>query len=553
MVEAPRQFSALSEEFVELSFRHDPVEATRVGIHDYDRILPDDSRDGVQSRLAWLKDFEHRLDQVPETALPTTQRVDHAYLRSRVATLRGEIEMLRVPARNPARYPERALHGVFLLLARPFAPLEERKEAILDRLIAIPDYLEAATKNLEPVPAVIVDTALEVTRSGPGFVEHVARTMRKSFPGEDERIEFAAQRARLGFLRYQEHLERELLPRAAGSFAIGESAMNTLLHQKHLLGMNCTEIESLGLEHVARARGLLEAEALRLDSARDWRQQIAAARLRHPDRGELREVYVAETARALEFVREKRVAPVVGTALEIVDTPLYMRALTPYAAYLPSAPFDPDQTGYFFLTPVDVGASKEFQEEQLQANGWARLPLVVLHEAYPGRHLQTGHANQAVTRIRQLAYNDLFAEGWALYCAELMHEHGYFPEPVTRLFQLRDLLWRACRVVLDIRLQCGRMTSEEAVDFLVEQVLMERAAARSEVRRYLLSPTQPLSYLVGMLEIVSMREEAKTRMGSAFDLHDFHAALLGVGALPPALVREELWERLGLSEAGSRG
>jgi uncharacterized protein (DUF885 family) len=399
------------------------------------------------------------------------------------------------------------------------------------------------------VPAVVVHTALEVARAGPGFVEQVSRTIRKSFPAEGERIEFAAQRARLGFLRYQQHLEQELLPMSADSFAIGEDAMNVLLRQQHLLATDCSGLESLGLEHVARARALLEAEALRLDSSKSWRRQIAAARIRHPDRAGLRDVYLAETERALEFVRERRVAPVIGTALEIVDTPLFQRVLTPYALYLPSAPFDPDQTGYFFLTPVDPAATREAQEAQLQAHALARIPLVVLHEAYPGRHLQTGHANGAASRIRQLAYNDLFAEGWALYCAELMHECGYFTDPVTRLFQLHDLLWRACRVVLDVRLQCGRMSYEEAVDFLSEQVLMEPASARSEVRRYLLSPTQPLSYLVGMLEIVAMRDEARTRLGARFDLHDFHAALLSVGAMPPALVREELWERLEATPA----
>src|SRR5688572_19568267 len=134
MVEAIRSFSALSEEFVELSFRHDPVEATAVGIHDYDHVLPDDSPEGIQARVSWLRDFESRLREVDVSTLQPDARIDHTYLCSRVWTLRTEVEELRVHARNPVRYPERALRGVFLLLARPFAPLEERKEAILERL-----------------------------------------------------------------------------------------------------------------------------------------------------------------------------------------------------------------------------------------------------------------------------------------------------------------------------------------------------------------------------------------------------------------------------------
>ena len=82
-----------------------------------------------------------------------------------------------------------------------------------------------------------------------------------------------------------------------------------------------------------------------------------------------------------------------------------------------------------------------------------------------------------------------------------------------------------------------------------DEVMLEPGSAALEVKRYLLSPTQPLSYFVGMLEIQKLRDEAKSRLGARFDLHDFHAALLGVGALPPALVREELWNRLETTRA----
>jgi uncharacterized protein (DUF885 family) len=80
----------------------------------------------------------------------------------------------------------------------------------------------------------------------------------------------------------------------------------------------------------------------------------------------------------------------------------------------------------------------------------------------------------------------------------------------------------------------------QAVDYLVDQAMIERLNAVMEVKRYTLTPTQPMSYLVGKLEILAIRDEARRRLGSRFDLHDFHAALLGRGTLPPALVREEL-------------
>jgi uncharacterized protein (DUF885 family) len=548
MIETVRTFSALSEEFVECTMRHNPVAATAAGIHDYDHLLPDDSPDGFGQRTSWLLDIEQRLmAAVPWEDLPPEQRVDYAMLRSRLATLRADLEEIKVQTRNPVLYPETALNGVFLLMARAFAPLQERKEAIVARLMAVPGYLAAARANLQQVPAEFVEIAREVNSTGPGFVDDVVRSLIRSFPGDGERIEHAGGRARTGFTEYQHFLDHEVTSRIGGTFAIGERWMNYKLEREHLLEMDCNALEDLGREHVARTRAALEAEAKRLDPTRSWREQIAEAKKKHPEPLRVREAYVAEVGRARAFVEAKRLAPIPDCPLEIVDTPVFERATTPYAAYLQPAPFDAEHGGTFFVTPVDVGRRPEVQEQQLQGHNYVSLPLTTLHEAYPGHHLQLSHAVKVGSRLRRLSDSNVFAEGWALYCEELMYEQGYFLDPVTRLYQLKDLLWRACRVVIDVGLHTGRMTVAEAVEYLVDQAMLERVNAEAEVRRYTLTPTQPMSYLVGKLELLKVREEAKRRMGARFNLYDFHAALLSSGTLPPALIREELWARLGVA------
>jgi len=227
---------------------------------------------------------------------------------------------------------------------------------------------------------------------------------------------------------------------------------------------------------------------------------------------------------------------------------VFERALLPYAAYQAPAPFDADAAGVLYVTPIDIRRSKDEQAAQLAAHCTPALPIIALHEGYPGHHLQLGHANRSGSRLRRIVHSDVFAEGWALYCEELMWEQGYFTaDPLTRLFQLRDLLFRACRVVLDASLHSGRMTPPQAVDYLVEQAMLDRTLAASEVSRYCTTPTQPMSYLVGKLQILELRSEAQQKLGARFLLHDFHAALLASGTIPPALVREELWPRLGLA------
>ena len=550
MLETIRTFTALSEEFVELFMKHHPVSATEAGIHDYDHLLPDDSPDGLKARAAWLRDLDQRLvASVPWEELPVEPRVDFALLRSRIASLRADLEEIRLPQRYPGVFLDRAFNAVHLLLVRSFAPLDERKEAVVARLMAIPDYLESVKPNLTQVPPEFLAASLASAAAGPTFVDEVVRTLLKQFPGEAERLEHAGNRARSGFLRFHDWMERELKPKTAGTFAIGERWMNYKLERESLVPYTCAELERVGHEHVARAQRLLEEEARRHDPRRSWRELIDDGRRRVPEPHWLRDAYVAEMDRARRFVIERRIAPIpAGERLEILDTPVFERALLPYAAYQAPAPFDADAAGVLYVTPIDIRRSKDEQAAQLAAHCTPALPIIALHEGYPGHHLQLGHANRSGSRLRRIVHSDVFAEGWALYCEELMWEQGYFTaDPLTRLFQLRDLLFRACRVVLDASLHSGRMTPPQAVDYLVEQAMLDRTLAASEVSRYCTTPTQPMSYLVGKLQILELRSEAQQKLGARFLLHDFHAALLASGTIPPALVREELWPRLGLA------
>jgi len=546
MTENNKTFTALSEEFVELYFKHDPVAATLAGVHDYDHLLPDHSPEGMLARIAWLRDLDQRLVLgVAWQEMPTEQRVDYGLLRARLAAMRADCEDLRVHTRNPVMFPQTALDSLFLLWTRPSLPAAERKEALLDRMIAIPDYLKKARANLKEVPDVFLGVADEVNRSGPGFVDQVARSLLESFPAERERIEHASGRARIGFAQYQDFLDRELDSKIGGTFAIGERWMNYKLEREHLLPFNCASLAALGEEQVAKTRTLLEDEARRIDPSRTWQALITEAKSRHPEPLKLKEAYLSETERARRFVVEKRLAPIAtGEKLAVIDTPVFERSVIPYAAYLPPGAFDEDQTGHFYVTPIDTSRRPEEQQQQLHGHNYAGLALTTVHEAYPGHHLQLCHANRAGTRLRRLADSNLLAEGWALYCEELMYDQGFYLDPMTRLYQLKDLLWRACRVVLDVGLHTGKLTFMQAVDYLREQAMLERVNALAEVKRYTLSPTQPMSYLVGKLEILAMRAEAQKRLGSRFDLYDFHAALLGRGTLPPALAKEEMAEAL---------
>ena len=304
MIESVRVFTALSEEFVELFMKHHPVAATGAGIHDYDHLMPDDSPEGLKARASWLRDLEQRLvASVPWDELPVETRVDFALLRSRISALRADIEEIKVPQKTPALFLRRAFLAVHLLLARSFAPLDERKEAVVARLMAIPDYLDAVRPNLREIPAVLLEDALEIAAQGPGFVDEVVRQLLRHFPGEAERLEHAGSRARTGFLRFQDFLDREMRATSTGTFAIGERWMNYKLEREHLLPWTCAQVEQIGRDQVALTHMLLEQEAQRLDPARTWREHYEEGRQRHPEAHWLSEAYLGEMERAKPWAR----------------------------------------------------------------------------------------------------------------------------------------------------------------------------------------------------------------------------------------------------------
>ncbi len=543
MLDTEKTFASLSEEYVEVSLRQDPVAATFAGIHDYDHQMPDHSPDGLRERGAWLRDFDQRLvASVPWEELPTSLRVDFALLRSRLSVARAEIEELKVLARNPVRALETALYGIFLLAARPFAPIEERKEPLLARLMGLPDYLEGSRASLGQPSALALEVALEIAASGPLYVDEVVRDLVRRFPGEAERIEHAGSRARVGFLEHAHALERDVRPRATSPFAIGTRWFDWRLEHQHLVGLRAADLDAFGREAVARTREELELEARSLDPRRSWQELIAEAETRHPEPIRVREAYRSEVERAIAFIAGKRLMPIPDSPLEVMDTPVFERPSTPYVGYLPPGAFDDVQTGWFYVTPVDLGRARD--GESLGAHCNAAVTLGTVHEGYPGHHLQVSTANRNGSRLRRLADSDLLIEGWALYCEDLMHEQGFASDPSSRLYQLRDLLWRACRVVVDVGLQTGVLSVPQAVEYLVENARLDRAGAEIEARRYALTPTQPMSYLLGKTLLLELRDETRRRLGGRFDLHDFHAALLASGSVPPALIREELAGRL---------
>jgi len=207
---------------------------------------------------------------------------------------------------------------------------------------------------------------------------------------------------------------------------------------------------------------------------------------------------------------------------------------------MPVAPLEKEQVGFFYVTPISRRLTDEQKEEQLQGHSKYKIPIIALHEGYPGHHLQLTHASRTGSLLRKLLRTTVFVEGWALYCEEMMYEAGYYTDPRIVFMKWLVELWRACRVIIDVGLHTRTMNYQQAVDFLVREVLVERVHAEKEVTRYTLSPTQPLSYVIGKKQILALRSAYQNKAGTAFRLRDFHDELLSFGSIPVVLIQRAM-------------
>jgi uncharacterized protein (DUF885 family) len=189
---------------------------------------------------------------------------------------------------------------------------------------------------------------------------------------------------------------------------------------------------------------------------------------------------------------------------------------------------------YFSAGTLDGSRPGQFFIPTLMPEPIYDLPTTTYHEAVPGHGFQAAYAYEAdiPDYIAGLSFT-AFSEGWALYAERLAWEEGAYDEnPYGNLGRLQDELFRAARLVLDPGIHAKRWTYEQAVDYMINNTGLEESYVRSEVERYIVTPGQAVTYKIGMLKMIELRDRARTALGTAFNLAEFHDVVLGHGELP---------------------
>lgn len=523
------ELDRILEEFFDFWWAVEPTHATTVGVHGHDTELERWDPASLEARARGLHGFLQALEGARPASVEAS--IDRDLVANHIRWQLYALEEARFHEENALVYLQAPLDALYLMAVREHAPAGERALAATARLAAIPRLVDEARANLTRPARIFVETGIAVARGGIGLLTSflpvdLGRAL------EDDHAQFArwsnaVRAAETALADFACWLEDDALPRAGERFAVGDEAFRRQLGWQHAVVESPVQLAAWG--DALRRDTLREMEQLarRLSGRPDWRQAVADLQAQAGP-ADLVAAYTDAAERGRAFLVESALVDLPpGEVLQVIPTPEYLRPMIPYAAYLPPAAFEAEQRGLFLVTPAEPGSP---------GRPAAGIELTTVHEAYPGHHLQFCWANRAGSVARRAFWSSLFAEGWALYSEELMWREGFLAGPEQRLLQLKDLLWRACRVVVDVALHTEGWDVGRATDYLVAEAALDPPGAAAEVRRYCGTPTQPLSYAVGMREIVRLRERARERDGAAFSLRTFHDQLLSWGTIPPALI-----------------
>lgn len=195
------------------------------------------------------------------------------------------------------------------------------------------------------------------------------------------------------------------------------------------------------------------------------------------------------------------------------------------------APADGSRPGIFYVNTYDLTARPSWAVESL-----------FLHEAAPGHHFQISIQQelQGLPKFRLYGGNTAYVEGWGLYAESLGKELGVYTDPYQYFGALTAELWRAIRLVVDTGIHAKGWTRQQVLDYMYANAPVAEARAVSEAERFMAIPSQALAYKIGQLKIRELRDYAEHRLGSAFDVREFHWQILKDGALPLDILEDKI-------------
>lgn len=370
----------------------------------------------------------------------------------------------------------------------------------------------------------------------------------KSFPNsfseatknqlKEEYSKMISQKLQPQYQKMVQFLQNEYLPASRSTSGIGVLPNGKQLYAVYAKQWTTTtaspeEIHQIGLNEVAR----LKTEMEKVKTQVGFTGSIADFFDFVRNKKELMPFQKPEEVIANFEAIHKKIEPNVNklfslqpkTAFEVRRVEAFREA-TSSAEYVQGAA-DGSRPGIFYVPIPDVKKYNYYGDEDL-----------FLHEAIPGHHFQISlqQENEQLPDFRRFNWFGAYGEGWALYTESLGKELGLYQDPYQYFGMLSNEMHRAIRLVVDTGMHCKGWTREQAIQYSLENEAESEASIISEIERYMAIPGQALSYKMGQLKIMELRQKAQKEMGDKFAIKVFHQKVLESGVMPLALLENKI-------------
>lgn len=545
------RFIAFAEQYIEKYLELNPETATTLGDHRYDHVLDDYSAAGVAARLAFNKEALKSLGRIDPGALNKANRIDHQILRNHVELAIFRLETLKEHKWNPLVYNVGG--AIYSLIARDFAPLDERLRSVLGRLRMVPEVAALAKANLRKPPIVHTETAIRQNVGTINLIRDQLTALLEEAPelkGEFVPVQSAAVAA---LEYYGSWLERDLLPESDGEFRLGEEMFRRKLEYVLQSDMTMEDILHRAEADLIDTQTRMFETALPLyhkyfsadgveDIPVDTKHVIKSVLDKLADTRPTNATIIDEAneclSECLEFTRRHQLVTVPDEPITLIVMPEFQRGVA--VAYCDApGPLEPDGKTFFAISPTPADWTEQRVESFYREYNSHMLRDLTIHEAVPGHYLQLAHSNrfEAPTMVRSIFYSGPFVEGWATYAEQLMAEKGYGGAEV-KMQQLKMRLRMIINAIIDQKIHTAGMTESEAMALMLEEGFQEEGEAAGKWRRACLTSTQLSTYYVGNIEVAAIRRDFERHSGQEVNIMEMHDKMLSFGSPPPKFVRQ---------------
>lgn len=534
-------FSKMTERYFREDLKISPLWGSDMGLEEYDDIMPDGGMEDIEATVEHDRNFLREVKSFENEVLTDDEKIDQQVLRSMLELGEFRHNELKLWARYP-RSVDTVGNALYAILFRDSTPIKKRLLSIMKKMKKIPLFLENEKALLKNPVWLWTEMGIESCRRMKGFIDFIedfGKTVTNDCDILNE-LHIDAINVKNAFKAHEQWLLDEL-PKTDKNFTMSEDKYNELL-KKRLLPYSSKEILEIGYDYIKKINAEMKKTAAQIDSTATVMEVLQKIKKGHAESFE----HVINDCKkvmreAREFVEKADFATLPKhEILEVVETPIFMRHIIPFAAYSPPGKFDADQKGIYMMTPP------ESNDDMLMEFCFEDLVSTSVHEAYPGHHLQLTCANLNPSTARIYAHATEFVEGWAHYCEDATAEAGFYNSPSAMLIRLKDMYWRAWRIVIDVELATGKMSFEDAVKHLVEDAGLEHTGAIGEVKRYTYTPGYQLSYLMGKHMIKELINDSQKKYGCT--KKEIHDIMLNAGSLPITIMKNVIDSKLSKKE-----